>query len=199
MAIFGKKKDLTVDELIAALNALSDEDKKKVLAKTTGEQVEEAKQDVEDKGEDSQSEKDRIDESVGEQEHLDDDEDSQDAKDRVDESEGEEKALDEDKADNADDTQDDNSDDDTTAPQDNDEFEDKKDVLEICEAQAARISALEEQFAELSERLSHVLDADNKNKKTKKTALKGTPFLGCFFNKGETSWQQFFQQSTHHL
>ena len=42
MAIFGKKKDLTVDELIAALNALSDEDKKKVLAKTTGEQVEEA-------------------------------------------------------------------------------------------------------------------------------------------------------------
>ena len=104
MAIFGKKKDLTVDELIAALNALSDEDKKKVLAKTTGEQVEEAKQNVEDKGEDSQSEKDRIDESVGEQEHLDDDEDSQDAKDRVDESEGEEKALDEDKADNADDT-----------------------------------------------------------------------------------------------
>ena len=159
MAIFGKKKDLTVDELIAALNALSDEDKKKVLAKTTGEQVEEAKQDVEDKGEDSQSEKDRIDESVGEQEHLDDDEDSQDAKDRVDESEGEEKALDEDKADDADDTKDDNSDDDTTAPQDNDEYEDKKDVLEICEAQAARIAALEEQFAELSERLSHVLDA----------------------------------------
>lgn len=159
MAIFGKKRELTKDELIEALNALSDDDKKDVIAKTTGEQVDEAKKDIEDKGDDSQSDKDRIDESVGEQEHLDGDEDSQDAKDRVDESEGEEKALDEDKADNADDTQDDKSDDDTPAPQDNDEAEDKKNMLEITEAQAARITALEEQFAELSERLSHVLDA----------------------------------------
>lgn len=159
MAIFGKKRELTKDELIEALNALSDDDKKDVIAKTTGEQVDEAKKDIEDKGNDSQSDKDRIDESVGEQEHLDGDEDSQDAKDRVDESEGEEKALDEDKADNADDTQDDKSDDDTPAPQDNDEAEDKKNLLEITEAQAARITALEEQFAELSERLSHVLDA----------------------------------------
>lgn len=159
MAIFGKKRELTKDELIAALNALSDDDKKDVIAKTTGEQVDEAKKDIEDKGDDSQSDKDRIDESVGEQEHLDGDEDSQDAKDRVDESEGEEKALDEDKADNADDTQDNKSDEDTTAPQDNDEAEDNKNMLEITEAQAARITALEEQFAELSERLSHVLDA----------------------------------------
>lgn len=159
MAIFGKKRELTKDELIEALNALSDDDKKDVIAKTTGEQVDEAKKDIEDKGDDSQSDKDRIDESVGEQEHLDGDEDSQDAKDRVDESEGEKKALDEDKADNADDTRDDKSDDDTPAPQDNDEAEDKKNMLEISEAQAARITALEEQFAELSERLSHVLDA----------------------------------------
>lgn len=159
MAIFGKKRELTKDELIEALNALSDDDKKDVIAKTTGEQVDEAKKGIEDKGDDSQSDKDRIDESVGEQEHLDGDEDSQDAKDRVDESEGEEKALDEDKADNADDTQDDKSDDDTPAPQDNDDAEDKKNLLEITEAQAARITALEEQFAELSERLSHVLDA----------------------------------------
>lgn len=159
MAIFGKKRELTKDELIEALNALSDDDKKDVIAKTTGEQVDEAKKDIEDKGDDSQSDKDRIDESVGEQEHLDGDEDSQDAKDRVDESEGEKKALDEDKADNADDTQDGKSDDDTPAPQDNDEAEDKKNMLEISEAQAARITALEEQFAELSERLSHVLDA----------------------------------------
>lgn len=159
MAIFGKKRELTKDELIEALNALSDDDKKDVIAKTTGEQVDEAKKDIEDKGDDSQSDKDRIDESVGEQEHLDGDEDSQDAKDRVDESEGEKKALDEDKADNVDDTQDNKIDDDTTAPQDNDEAEDKKNMLEISEAQAARITALEEQFAELSERLSHVLDA----------------------------------------
>lgn len=159
MAIFGKKRELTKDELIEALNALSDDDKKDVIAKTTGEQVDEAKKDIEDKGDDSQSDKDRIDESVGEQEHLDGDEDSQDAKDRVDESEGEKKALDEDKADNADDAQDGKSDDDTTTPQDNDEAEDKKNMLEISEAQAARITALEEQFAELSERLSHVLAA----------------------------------------
>ena len=57
----------------------------------------EAKKDIAEKGEDSQSEKDRIDESVGEQEHLDGNEDSQSAKDRVDESEGEQKA-DEEKA-----------------------------------------------------------------------------------------------------
>ena len=52
----------------------------------------EAKKDIAEKGEDSQSEKDRIDESVGEQEHLDGNEDSQSAKDRVDESEGAKKA-----------------------------------------------------------------------------------------------------------
>ncbi len=57
----------------------------------------EAKKDIAEKGEDSQSEKDRIDESVGEQEHLDGNKDSQSAKDRVDESEGEQKA-DEEKA-----------------------------------------------------------------------------------------------------
>lgn len=52
----------------------------------------EAKKDIAEKGEDSQSEKDRIDESVGEQERLDGNKDSQSAKDRVDESEGAQKA-----------------------------------------------------------------------------------------------------------
>lgn len=61
-------------------------------AKDTSEQIDEAKKDIEEKGEDEQSEKDRVDESVGEQEELDGDEDSQDAKDRVDEAEGEKKA-----------------------------------------------------------------------------------------------------------
>ena len=58
-------------------------------------QIAKAKEDIEEKGKDTQTEKDRIDESVGEQERLDGDEDSQDAKDRVDESEAEEKADDE--------------------------------------------------------------------------------------------------------
>lgn len=68
------------------------EEEAKEPEKDTSEQIEEAKDDIEEKGEDSQDEEDRVDESVGEQEKLDDDEDSQDAKDRVDEAEGEEKA-----------------------------------------------------------------------------------------------------------
>ena len=55
-------------------------------------QIAEAREDIAEKGADSQTEKDRIDESVGEQERQDGNEDSQSAKDRVDESEGAEKA-----------------------------------------------------------------------------------------------------------
>lgn len=54
--------------------------------------IEKAKRDIAEKGSDSQTEKDRIDESVGEQERRDGDEDSQNAKDRVDESEGTKKS-----------------------------------------------------------------------------------------------------------
>lgn len=56
------------------------------------EQIAKAKEDISEKGKDSQTEKDRIDESVGEQERKDGNEDSQSAKDRVDESEGAKKA-----------------------------------------------------------------------------------------------------------
>lgn len=56
------------------------------------EQIAKAKEDIAEKGKDSQTEKDRIDESVGEQERKDGNEDSQTAKDRVDESEGTKKA-----------------------------------------------------------------------------------------------------------
>lgn len=64
---------------------------------TTLEQVKKAYADLSDEDKKSfhQSLKDRVDESVGEQEHLDDDRDSQTAKDRVDEAEGEEKAIEE--------------------------------------------------------------------------------------------------------
>ena len=58
-------------------------------------QIAEAKTDIAKKGADSQTEKDRIDESVGEQERLDGNKDSQTAKDRVDESEGTKKAYEE--------------------------------------------------------------------------------------------------------
>lgn len=59
----------------------------------TTEQIDKAEEDIEQKGEDTQTEKDRIDESVGEQEELDGDKDSQDAKDRVDEAIGEDEAI----------------------------------------------------------------------------------------------------------
>lgn len=90
MALFKK----SAEEVLKFFNQLSDEDKAKVLdgikkpAEETKEQVAEAKTDVAEKGTDSQTEKDRVDESVGEQEKLDGNEDSQTAKDRVDESEG---------------------------------------------------------------------------------------------------------------
>ncbi len=54
--------------------------------------IEKAKEDIERKGADSQTEKDRIDESVAEQLKEQHDENSQSAKDRVDESEGLKKA-----------------------------------------------------------------------------------------------------------
>ena len=104
MGLFGKK-DETLDEMLEKLRGhmkgMTDEERKKVMDKlsddggkvTTGEQIEKAKEDIAEKGKDSQTEKDRIDESVGEQEKQDGNEDSQSAKDRVDESEGEEKAL----------------------------------------------------------------------------------------------------------
>lgn len=90
MALFKK----SAEEVLKLFNQLSDEDKAKVLdgiqkpAEETKEQVAEAEEDVAEKGADEQTEKDRVDESVGEQEKLDGNEDSQTADDRVDESEG---------------------------------------------------------------------------------------------------------------
>lgn len=75
MAIFGKKR-LTVEELIEALNGFSDEDKKEVIAKTTSEDVAKAEEDIADKGEDSQSEQDRVDEAEGEDKATEDDADA---------------------------------------------------------------------------------------------------------------------------
>lgn len=104
--VFGKKKTLSerMKDILAEVELLPEEDQERFWAEfedkgddkgkvTTGEQIEEAKKDIAEKGPDSQTEKDRIDESVAMQEKADGNEDSQSAKDRVDESEGEEKAL----------------------------------------------------------------------------------------------------------
>lgn len=69
MALFGKKLT-TAEQVLEAYKNLSDEERTKF----------------------EQSLKDRVDESVGEQEHDDGNEDTQTAADRVDESEGEERA-----------------------------------------------------------------------------------------------------------
>lgn len=55
-------------------------------------EIAKAKEDIAEKGADSQTEKDRVDESVAAQERAKGEEDSQNAKDRVDESEGAKKA-----------------------------------------------------------------------------------------------------------
>ena len=114
MGIFKKTSDsdkkLTKEDVIKAIEAMSDEEQSdlydELLARAkagedetadkgeseTEKQIEKAEEDIAEKGADSQTEKDRIDESVGEQERRSGDENSQNAKDRVDESEGTKKA-----------------------------------------------------------------------------------------------------------
>lgn len=86
-------KELSKEEqakVLYALNPPETEDE---------EQIDEAKEHIEERGEEDgteeQTEKDVEDESVGEQEHLDGNEDSQSVKDRIDESEGTEEANEE--------------------------------------------------------------------------------------------------------
>lgn len=85
-----------VEEILARFGELSDEEKEQVrkgTAKDTTDQIDEAKENIEEKGKDEQNEKDRIDESVAMQEKNEGDKDSQSAKDRVDEAEGEDRYL----------------------------------------------------------------------------------------------------------
>lgn len=140
MAIFGNKKKSVIerlDELLAEIDSLPEDEQEKVWAyfddakeemeddsaedkgkPDTEEEIAKAKEDIAEKGEDSQTEKDRVDESVAAQEEEHGQEDSQDAKDRVDEAEGEEKA------------------------------DEAKSVIERIEAIEARLNALEERGKE---------------------------------------------------
>ena len=86
-----QKKMANIDEM---LKTLSEEDKAELKKRlTTSEQIEKAEENIAEKGTDSQTVKDRIDESVGKQEEDEGDKDSQSAKDRVDEAMGEDKYL----------------------------------------------------------------------------------------------------------
>lgn len=100
--MFGKLKTKTAEDVLGLFKELSPEEQEKVLSslhppKTEDEaQIDEAEEHIEERGEEDgtkeQSEKDVLDESVGEQEHLDGNEDRQTAEDRIDESEGAEEA-----------------------------------------------------------------------------------------------------------
>ena len=95
-----------IDEVLRALEELSEDEKQKVAAKlanpvdkngdgkeSTTEQIESAAEHIAEKGADEQSVKDRIDESVAAQERAEGDEDKQSAKDRVDEAIGEDEHI----------------------------------------------------------------------------------------------------------
>lgn len=123
---------------------------------TTLEQIKKAYADLsaEDKKSFHQSIKDRVDESVGEQEHLDGDRDSQTAKDRIDEAEGAEKADEERKE---------------------DVHEERQD--ERTDRHADRLGAVEKQLADLTAVVAELAkkpkeadkdDADELDKITKK-------------------------------
>lgn len=95
MNFFKKKEEqnkmANIDKM---LKTLSEEDKAELKKRlTTSEQIEKAEENIAEKGADSQTVKDRIDESVGKQEEDEGDKDSQSAKDRVDEAMGEDKYL----------------------------------------------------------------------------------------------------------
>ena len=100
-----------IDEVLRALDELSEDEKQKVAAKlanptdkngdgkeSTTEQIESAAEHIAEKGADEQSVKDRIDESVAAQERAEGGEDKEDAKARVDEAIGEDEHIAEEKA-----------------------------------------------------------------------------------------------------
>lgn len=165
MALF--KKSYSAKEIMALINQLpedeldaltdmlvenldtdndGDVDTKDKEGETT-EQIDEAEENIEEKGEDSQTEKDRIDENVGEQEKLEGDEDSQDAKDCVDEAEGEEKALE--------------SEDNAESTEEEVEEDAEEEIKEDNREEA--ISALEARITELEEKLAKVVESIDGN------------------------------------
>jgi hypothetical protein len=126
-----------LDKLGDLLSADEDENGKP----DTIEEIEKAEENIEAKGEDTQTEKDRIDESVAEQEKNEGDEDTQNAKDRVDEAEGEEKALEK---------EDDEKPEETS---NEDELEREEKEQDVFRAFEARLDEIEERIANIVSKL----------------------------------------------
>lgn len=105
--------------------------------------VEEVKENIAEKGDDSQSEKDRVDESVGGQEKLDDTEDTQSAEDRVDESEGTKETESE-----------------VTDNEEAADLQESENFEEVIAAQSAKISALESELESLKVKFDELMNKD---------------------------------------
>lgn len=153
--MFGKKK--TAEDLLELYNQLSEEERAKFdeahgKKPDTTEEVAEAKKDIAEKGEDTQTEKDRVDESVAAQEEDTGTEDTQTAKDRVDEAEGENKAKEEEE----------------TKPEgEESKGEGESETVdtgrddrsaEVLEMQSKRMDAVESQLAELVKRFETLVE-----------------------------------------
>lgn len=152
MGLFNKKPK-TAEDILKLIKELPDDefDKLSDMLLTdeddngkpdTIEQIDKAKENIEAKGEDTQTEEDRIDESVAEQEKAEGDEDSQDAKDRVDEAEGEEEHLEEEKEEETEPIAEETEEVEETEEE---PIEDEKN--KVFEALTQRLTALEEKVA----------------------------------------------------
>jgi chromosome segregation ATPase len=131
-----------VEKLLELFLADEDEDGKPDVS----EEIEKAEDNIEEKGEDSQTEKDRVDESVAEQDKEDGNEDTQDAKDRVDEAEGEDKAIEEEAEETTEEIEPTEETTEETPVEDN-KYE------EVIQSLTARIEELEERLANVVEQL----------------------------------------------
>lgn len=152
MAIFGKKR-LTKEELIEALNALSEDDKKEVLAKTAPADDPETKEDIVDKDADGQPEQTPVDESDAGK----DDEQNTDG--GEDKSGGEEDPGEPAPEAGGEPTDDETDVKDGDEAKNKEEADDKADLYKSIEALAARLDAYDEKLGELTERLSHVVES----------------------------------------
>ena len=145
--MFGKKP--TAEDLLKMYAALPDDEKEAFdkAHKRTDEQIEEAEENVAEQGADTQTEEERVDESVTAQEKDENDENTQDAKDRVEEAEGAEKADTEEKA----------EEEAEEAQEDIDEQEGEDE--DMRKAYEARLAEMNERIAALTERLDKMVEA----------------------------------------
>ena len=186
MGLFNKKPK-TAEDILKLIKELPEEEMDKLSdmllededdngKPDTIEEIDKAEENIEAKGEDTQTEEDRIDESVAEQEKADGEEDSQDAKDRVDEAEGEEEHLEEEKAKETEETPD-------VAPVEETPKEDNS--QEVIEALESRIASLEEKIEHLVAKYDDAPFGNHSAELTEGEASEGedSPIMRSYYRK----------------